>query len=213
MMIDSYKHKGQREALVQSLIAKGICKSSVLAALKKIPRHFFMESAFWDHAYDDKPFSIGLGQTISQPYTVARQTELLDVKKDCKILEIGTGSGYQAAILSALGAKVYSIEFHEELSQRAQMVLSQMGLEAQLYVGDGSQGLAEFAPYDRILVTAGAKSLPRKLLEQLKIGGILVIPVGEKQSQNMLRITRNSETQFRQETFGEFAFVPLVGSY
>ncbi len=212
-MQDSYKYIGLREALVDSLKTKGIQDQAVLNVIRKLPRHFFMESAFWDYAYQDRPFSIGFGQTISQPYTVARQTELLKVEAGHKVLEIGTGSGYQAAILAALRAQVYSIEYHEALSRRAASVMEALGVKVHLFVGDGSLGLDEQAPFDRILVTAGAVSTPRPLINQLKVGGILVIPVGTAEQQTMLRITRVAENQYRQEPFGEFVFVPLVGSY
>ncbi len=199
--------------LVRLLASKGITNQAVLQAIAKIPRHLFLDSAFADHAYIDKPFAIGEGQTISQPYTVARQTELLEVAPGDKVLEIGTGSGYQTSILLVLGAKVYSIEYHESLSQKAAQMLDKLGLKAELFVGDGSTGLPQFAPYDKILVTAGAASTPVEYIDQLKIGGKLVIPVGPESGQKMLRITKKSPTQVVEEEFGYFCFVPLLGKY
>ncbi len=196
-MTDSYAHKGLRKALVQELAKQGIQQPEVLAALLRVPRHLFIESAFWSHAYQNKPFPIGEGQTISQPYTVARQTELLNLLPGQKVLEIGTGSGYQCAVLCELQAQVHSIE-----------VLS---YSPKLYCTDGSLGLPAQAPFDAILVTAGAPTVPEKLIEQLRIGGRLVIPVGNYKHQQMLRLTRTSARQIQKEDFGSFSFVPLTG--
>ena len=200
-----------RRKLVEKLAEKGIKNEAVLAAIASIPRHFFMEKAFVEWAYEDKAFPIGKEQTISQPYTVAFQTSLLDVQKREKILEVGTGSGYQAAVLASLGARVYTIERQEELYKKSTQLLAQMGFgNIRCFFRDGYKGLAEFAPFDKILVTAGAKEIPEKLLNQLSIGGILVVPIGEGKVQKMYRFQRTSETKFKRETFGDFRFVPFL---
>jgi protein-L-isoaspartate(D-aspartate) O-methyltransferase len=199
-----------RNKLADLVAEKGIKDKKVVDAIRSIPRHLFMDSSFEDHAYQDKPFPIGAEQTISQPYTVAFQTELLDVHPDHKVLEIGTGSGYQMAVLLHLKAKVYTIERQRELYKKGNIFFKKMGYRPKKFVfGDGYKGLPEHAPFDRILVTAGAPEVPKKLLGQLKIGGKLVIPVGET-DQEMLRITRVSETEFSREEFGSFRFVPLL---
>lgn len=209
---DSYKHKGLRRALIEELLVKGIRQKEVLAAIEAVPRHYFMDSAFLTHAYEDKAFPIGEGQTISQPYTVAFQTELLQVKPGEKILEIGTGSGYQACILSAMGAKVYTIEVNKNLFKKTQHLIKYLGFSnIRMTQGDGSEGLPAFAPFDAILVTAGAPYLSDKLIDQIAIGGRLVIPIGDLAKQEMVRITKLSDTHVRKETFGSFKFVPLVG--
>ncbi|RME96919.1 MAG: protein-L-isoaspartate(D-aspartate) O-methyltransferase [Bacteroidetes bacterium] len=209
-MEDTYKHQGQRRKLVDALRRKGIQDEAVLAAIGRLPRHFFLEGAFEQYAYQDKPFPIACEQTISQPYTVAFQTQLLQLEKRQKVLEIGTGSGYQAAILALLGARVFTIERHGPLHQQAQQVLRRLGLKGvRAYHRDGYKGLPELAPFDRILVTAGAPRVPEALVTQLKIGGILVIPVGEAQ-QRMLRIRRQSESDFITEDHGNFRFVPFL---
>lgn len=209
-MIDSYRHKGLRKKLVLTLKEKGIRDERVLAAINKIPRHLFLNSAFEDHAYEDKAFPIGENQTISQPYTVAFQTSLLNVQKREKVLEIGTGSGYQAAVIAVLKGRLYTIERHKILHQRAKSLLEKIGLGlVRFYWKDGYKGLPEFAPFDKILVTAGAPTIPKKLTIQLKIGGVMVVPVGEG-VQRMLRITRLSETQYKKEDFGTCKFVPFV---
>lgn len=209
-MKDTFKHKGLRQQLVNVLINKGITNKAVLKAIGNIPRHLFMDSGFLDHAYQDKAFPIGADQTISQPYTVAFQTELLQVKKDDKILEIGTGSGYQTAVLCELGAKVYSIERQLELFKKTSVFLPKLGYRAKkLIFGDGYKGLIEEAPFDSIIVTAGAPFVPKPLLSQLKIGGRLVIPVGET-VQIMTLFIRNGTKEFEQHEFGEFRFVPLL---
>ncbi len=207
---DTFKHKGMRNQLAELIASKGIRNKKVLAAIRTIPRHLFMDSSFEDHAYQDKPFPIAADQTISQPYTVAFQTELLDVEPDHKVLEIGTGSGYQTAVLLHLKAKVYTIERQLELFKKTNLFFKKMGYRPKKFVfGDGYKGLPEHAPFDGIIVTAGAPEVPKKLLGQLKIGGKLVIPVG-KGDQEMLRITRKSDTEFAQEEFGTFRFVPLL---
>lgn len=209
-MKDTFKHKGMRKQLTQVVASKGIKNKEVLDAIETIPRHLFMDSGFIDHAYKDKAFPIGADQTISQPYTVAFQTELLNLKKGGKILEIGTGSGYQTAILCVLGAKVYTVERQLELFKKTSKFLPKLGYRAKKFVfGDGYKGLEEEAPFDGIIVTAGAPTVPQSLLGQLKIGGRLVIPVGVD-SQVMTLIVRESENKFKKQEFGEFRFVPLL---
>ena len=199
-----------RKKLVETLEKKGISNPGVLQAINTIPRHLFMDSSFIDHAYVDKAFPIAAQQTISQPYTVARQTELLDIVKGSKVLEIGTGSGYQTAVLLEIGAVVYSIERQNKLFKKAVKFLKQQGYNPKkLIFGDGYIGLENEAPFDGIVVTAGAPYVPKPLLAQLKIGGKLVIPVGET-SQIMTVFTRTSKTAFDKQTFGEFRFVPLL---
>ena len=196
--------------MVQELRDSGIKDERVLKAIGELPRHFFLEKAFEEWAYQNKAFPIGNEQTISQPFTVAFQTILLDVQKRDKILEIGTGSGYQAAILSLLGGRVYTIERQEALYQQAKSLLEKLKFYSiRCYYRDGYKGLPEFAPFDKILVTAGATEIPQTLKEQLKIGGIMVIPVGAK-VQKMYRITRVSETEYQEEVFGQFRFVPFL---
>jgi protein-L-isoaspartate(D-aspartate) O-methyltransferase len=199
-----------RKKLVEVLQKKGISNAAVLQAMNTIPRHLFMDSGFIDHAYIDKAFPIAADQTISQPYTVAKQTELLGIKKGDKVLEIGTGSGYQTAVLLEIGALVYSIERQNELFKKTKLFLGKLGYRPKkLIFGDGYVGLEGEAPFDGIVVTAGAPFVPKPLLAQLKVGGKLVIPVGEK-VQIMTVFTRASETAFNKETFGEFRFVPLL---
>lgn len=210
-MEDTYKHKGLRRQLVKEIIAKGIEDQRVIDAIFKIPRHFFFDKIFEVHAYEDKAFPIAAGQTISQPYTVAFQTQLLDVKPGDKILEIGTGSGYQSAILITLGADVYTIEYQKELYQKAIRFLPSIGYQPHMYHGDGSKGLARFAPYDGIIVTAGAPSVPADLIKQLKIGGKLVIPVGDDKKQSMLLIKKLGDKKITQKVYNQFSFVPLLG--
>ena len=208
---DSYIHKGQRKALVETIKRKGIRDEAVLQAIQTFPRHFFFDSALHSHAYEDKAFPIGEGQTISQPYTVAFQTELLQVQRGDKVLEIGTGSGYQAAILYLLGAVVHSIEYNKNLHLKAKQFLPKLGIKIKFYLGDGSMGLPEQAPYDKILVTAGAPAVPAALINQLREGGKLVIPVGDRTSQKMLRLTKKPNNEIIQEEFDNFSFVPLLG--
>lgn len=209
-MKDTSKHQGLRNQLVSLLEQKGIKDKQVLEAIRKVPRHLFLNSSFEDFAYQDKPFPIGAGQTISQPYTVAFQTELLQVKKEDKILEIGTGSGYQTAVLCVMGAKVYSVERQNELFKKTSVLLPKMGIRPKhLSFGDGYKGLPNYAPFDSIIVTAGAPVIPQPLMAQLKIGGRLVIPVGDE-VQVMTLLIRKSETQFEKHELGDFRFVPLL---
>ena len=209
-MKDTFKHKGLRQKLVEVVQSKGITDAKVLEAIGKVPRHLFMDSGFLDHAYQDKAFPIAAGQTISQPYTVAFQTELLQIKKDGKILEIGTGSGYQCAILCEMGAKVYSIERQLELFKLTSKFLPKIGYRPKkLIFGDGYKGLPDEAPFDGIIVTAGAPFVPKPLMSQLAIGGRLVIPVGDK-VQIMTLFIRKGTKEFEKHEFGEFRFVPLL---
>ena len=209
-MEDTSKHQGRRNQLVKLLQEKGITDLNVLNAIKKIPRHLFIDSSFEQYAYQDMAFQIRADQTISQPYTVAFQSQLLEVKKDQKILEIGTGSGYQTAVLCLLGAKVYSIERQSELFKHTQILLPKLGIRPKhLSFGDGYKGLENHAPFDRIIVTAGAPIIPKALMSQLKIGGRLVIPVGET-DQIMTLLIRKNETQFEKHEFGDCKFVPLL---
>ena len=209
-MQDTFTHQGMRKKLVAILKSKGILDTNVLTAINKIPRHLFMDSGFIDHAYVDKAFPIGADQTISQPYTVARQSELLNLKKGDKVLEIGTGSGYQTAVLLEMGLQVFSIERQNELFKKTKLFLPKLGYRPRkLIFGDGYIGLKEEAPYDGIVVTAGAPFVPKPLLAQLKVGGRLVIPVGDK-SQIMTVFTRKSAKEFDKKEYGEFRFVPLL---
>ena len=209
-MKDTFKHKGLRQQLVELIKSKGISDEKVLKAIGTVPRHLFMDSGFLDHAYQDKAFPIAAEQTISQPYTVAFQTELLNVKKGNKILEIGTGSGYQTAILCELGAKVYSIERQHELYKKTSKFLPKLGYRAKkLIFGDGYIGMEEEAPFDGIIVTAGAPFVPKPLLSQLNIGGRLVIPVGDD-VQTMTLFIRKGPKDFEKHEYGGFRFVPLL---
>jgi protein-L-isoaspartate(D-aspartate) O-methyltransferase len=208
---DTYLHKGKRKALVAELRKKGIDNEQVLEAINTLPRHFFFDTALISHAYEDKAFPIGEGQTISQPYTVAFQSTLLAVSPGDKILEIGTGSGYQASILHLLGAQVVSIEYQQKLFDHTRRFLERLGIQLQLFYGDGTGGVPALAPYDKIIVTAGAPVVPEALIQQLKIGGILVIPVGDRSKQSMVKITKKSATEIHKEEFEGFAFVPLLG--
>ena len=209
-MKDTNKHQGLRNQLVKQLEDKGITDKNVLAAIGKIPRHLFLDSSFENFAYQDKAFPIEAGQTISQPYTVAFQTQLLEVEKDHKVLEIGTGSGYQTAVLCLMGAKVYSVERQNELFKTTSILLPKLHIRPKfLSFGDGYKGLPDYAPFDSIIVTAGAPFIPQPLMAQLKIGGRLVIPVGEKE-QIMTLLIRKNETQFEKHEFGDFRFVPLL---
>lgn len=211
-MKDTYRHKGLRKKLVEEVRSKGIRDERVLSAIEQVPRHFFLDSSFVEIAYQDKPFPIGSGQTISQPYTVAFQTELLKVEKGIKVLEIGTGSGYQACILEKMGARVFSVERHYSLYQKTRELLGKMNCKAKLFYGDGYKGLPAFAPFDRVLVTAAAPYVPDALLHQTKPGGVLVIPVGGGDTQVMKRITKTDQNNTEEENMGFFRFVPLLGN-
>lgn len=209
--VDNYREQGARKKLVATLKEKGITDRRVLEAIGKVPRHFFFDETFWVQAYKDIAFPIGDGQTISQPYTVAYQTELLHVERGDKVLEIGTGSGYQTCILMELGATVYTIERQENLYHRTCQVLPYMGYRPHFFLGDGSKGIPDHAPYDKILVTAGAPFVPEVLLVQLQIGGVLVIPVGNEKEQKMLTVIRVGEQDYERIELDTFRFVPLVG--
>lgn len=209
-MTDDFKHRGRREQLIKLLREKGIEDESVLTAINKIPRHLFIDSAFEEHAYQDTAFPIAAGQTISHPFTVAFQTELLHVKSGDKVLEVGTGSGYQASVLVALGAEVYTIERQKELFDFSQRIFRKIKISPKYAIyGDGYKGLPSFAPFDRIIVTAGSSSIPKTLLQQLKIGGIMVIPLGDK-NQMMTTFLRISEMNFERMEFGDCQFVPML---
>lgn len=209
-MTDSFEAKGKRKRLVDDLRRKGIIDEEVLHAINVVPRHYFMDPAFLNHAYVDKAFPISSGQTISQPYTVAIQTALLQVKKRDKILEIGTGSGYQAAILAVMGAKVYTIERYRELYLKAQRIFLSLGYSADFFYGDGNEGKPQYGPYDGIVITAATPNVPEKLPGQLKIGGRLVVPLGNSSSQVMTLLIRKGENDFEYSSHGAFVFVPLL---
>jgi protein-L-isoaspartate(D-aspartate) O-methyltransferase len=207
---DTLKHKGMRNKLAQILIDKGIKDNTVLDAIRDVPRHLFMDSSFEGHAYQDKAFPIAANQTISQPYTVAFQTELLQLTPNCKVLEIGTGSGYQTAVLLKCKAKVFTIERQLELFKKTNLFFKKMGFRPKKFIfGDGYKGLPEEAPFDRVIVTAGAPEVPKALLSQLKIGGRLVIPVGFE-NQIMTLYIRKSEKEFEKSEYGSFKFVPML---
>ncbi len=208
--MDSYLHKGLRKKLIESIREKGIKNENVLEAMNRVPRHLFMDSGFINHSYTDKAFPIAAGQTISQPYTVAFQTELLEVEKHCKVLEIGTGSGYQTAVLLELGARVYTIERQRQLFLDAQKTLTPLKYKPSYFYGDGYEGLPSYAPFDRILITAAAPEIPQRLLDQLAVGGILVVPEGGSSGQKMIRVYRESEDEIRKSEHGYFSFVPLL---
>ena len=209
-MTDSFLAKGKRKLLVEELKRKGITDEEVLRAINTVPRHDFMDPAFLNHAYIDKAFPISSGQTISQPYTVAVQTELLRIKKRDKILEIGTGSGYQCAILAEMGAKVYTIERFRELYLKAQRTLASLGYEADFFYGDGYEGKPQYGPFDGIIITAATREIPEKLPPQLKIGGRMVVPLGNSISQVMTLVIRIGENDFEYSSHGSFVFVPLL---
>ncbi len=207
---DTLRHQGMRKRLVEGIKIKGIRNQRVLDAISKVPRHLFMDSSFIQFAYKDQAFPIGSGQTISQPYTVAVQSHLLQVELNEKVLEVGTGSGYQAAVLVEMGIKVFTIERQRELYLKAQQMLPEMGYFPKFFYGDGYKGLPTYGPFDGIIVTAGAPAIPKDLLSQLRIGGRMVIPVGQSQKQTMTVITRVAEDDYKKETHGTFVFVPML---
>jgi protein-L-isoaspartate(D-aspartate) O-methyltransferase len=207
---DTYRHKGLRRKLIEELQVKGIMDNNVLEAMNRVPRHLFMDSGFIDFAYKDQAFPIGAGQTISQPYTVAFQTQLLKVQKHDKILEVGTGSGYQCAVLLEMGARVFTIERFHELFLNAQTILLALRYKPNFFFGDGYEGVPAYSPFDNIIVTAGGGDIPDKLLQQLKIGGRLVMPVGASEVQKMTLVEKLSENEFRRSEHGTFNFVPLL---
>lgn len=209
-IIETPRHKGLRKRLVEGLKIKGIKNERVLEAIGRIPRHLFMESTFIQFAYKDQAFPIGAGQTISQPFTVGMQTQLLQIEKGDKVLEVGTGSGYQAAVLLEMGAKVFTIERQKELYNKVHKFLPEIGYNPACFFGDGYKGLPSFAPFDRIIVTAGASMIPEDLKQQLAINGRMVIPVGSEHRQEMNVVIRISENEFKLEKHGDFVFVPLL---
>ncbi len=213
MLEDSYRHRGLRKRLVRIVEGKGITDKNVLEALGKVPRHYFFDKAFLEHAYQDKAFPIGEGQTISQPFTVAFQTQLLGVREGDKVLEIGTGSGYQACILMEMGAEVYTVEYIRKLYDRTKNFLPSMGYKPHFFCGDGTKGLPAFKPFDKIIITAAAPTLPQPLIDQLQIGGIMVVPVGDSNLQRMVKVTKKSDSKISKEYFDYFSFVPLVGKF
>lgn len=210
MIEESFEAKGKRKRLIEELRSKGITDERVLGAIGRVPRHIFMDDAFMRHAYQDKAFPIAAGQTISQPYTVAIQTILINVGKRDHVLEIGTGSGYQAAVLAEMGVKVYTIERQRELFRKAQTLLSSMGYRIQFFLGDGYEGQPQYGPYDGIIITAATAEVPDRLLKQLRIGGRLVVPRGDRDTQVMTLYTRRGEDDYEITTHGYFVFVPML---
>lgn len=211
MQEDNYRHKGMRRIMVEELRNKGIKDENVLTAINNVPRHVFLDSSFLEFAYQDKAFPIGSGQTISHPYTVAFQSSLLDIKKNMKVLEIGTGSGYQACVLAEMGAKVFSIERQRKLYMKTKALLSELNSRIKTFLGDGNKGLPTYGPFDRILITAAAPEIPQALIEQLKVGGMIVIPLCENEDhQTMLRLTKQEDGSLLREEYGDFKFVPML---
>ena len=213
MLQDSYKLQGKRKLLIEELKKMGISSPKVLSALQKVPRHFFFPEDFAEKAYENIAFPIGGGQTISQPFTVAFQTQLLDIEPGDKVLEVGTGSGYQAAILKVLGADVYTIETIKELHVEAKLLFTKLGLNIVTILGDGSLGLSEEAPFDKVIITAAAPKLTKALTEQLKLNGKLVAPVGDLDVQKMILVQRVGDNEYTKTSHGNFNFVPLTGTY
>jgi protein-L-isoaspartate(D-aspartate) O-methyltransferase len=207
---DSLRHQGLRKRLIDGIRIKGVRDQRVLDAIAKVPRHLFMDSSFIQFAYKDQAFPIGAGQTISQPYTVAFQSQLLDIQPNEKTLEVGTGSGYQAAVLVEMGAQVYTIERQRELFLKVQVLLPELGYHPKFFFGDGYKGLPTYGPFDKIIITAGAPMIPQDLLMQLRIGGVLVAPIGPTEKQIMYKVTRVSEDEFEKEKHGTFVFVPML---
>lgn len=209
-MEDTFRNKGMRRKLIEELREKGIKDEAILKAFDNIPRHFFLDTIFVEQSYSNMAFQIGCKQTISHPYTVAFQTELLELKKGDKVLEIGSGSGFQTCILCELGAKVYSIERHKKLHRNAKLMVDHFKFNARMSFGDGYKGLPTFAPFDKVLITCGAPDIPQALVDQLKVGGIMVIPIGEGESQQMKRIIKLESGELKVEDFGVFKFVPML---
>jgi protein-L-isoaspartate(D-aspartate) O-methyltransferase len=211
MQEDNYRHKGMRKILVEELKSKGISDENVLNAINAVPRHVFLDSSFLNFAYQDKAFPIGSGQTISQPFTVAFQSSLLEIKKNMKVLEIGTGSGYQACVLAEMGAKVFSIERQRKLYTKTKAFLAEFPYRIKMFLGDGNKGLPTYGPFDRIIITAAAPEIPQALVDQLKVGGMMVIPLCENEEhQTMLRLTKQEDGTLKREEFGDFRFVPML---
>jgi len=213
MQEDNYRHRGMRQNLVQVLKDKGITDDAVLDAIGMVPRHVFLDSSFVEFAYQDKAFPIGSGQTISQPFTVAMQSQLMNITKGLKVLEIGTGSGYQACILAQMGAKVFTIERQKNLYIKTKPLLAEFPYHIKTFFGDGNKGLPTFAPFDRIIITAAAPEIPQSLINQLKTGGIMIIPLNEEDDatkQRMLRLTKQADGTMLREEFGECRFVPML---
>ena len=211
MQEDNYRHKGMRKSLVEELKNKGISDENVLNAINAVPRHVFLDSSFLNFAYQDKAFPIGSGQTISQPFTVAFQSSLLEIKKNMKVLEIGTGSGYQACVLAEMGAKVFSIERQRKLYTKTKAFLAEFPYRIKMFLGDGNKGLPTYGPFDRILITAAAPEIPQALIDQLKVGGMMVIPLCENdEHQTMLRLTKQEDGSMKREEHGDFRFVPML---
>ena len=211
MQEDNYRHKGMRKSLVEELKNKGISDENVLNAINAVPRHVFLDSSFLNFAYQDKAFPIGSGQTISQPFTVAFQSSLLEIKKNMKVLEIGTGSGYQACVLAEMGAKVFSIERQRKLYTKTKAFLAEFPYRIKMFLGDGNKGLPTYGPFDRIIITAAAPEIPQALIDQLKVGGMMVIPLSENEScQTMLRLTKQEDGSLKREEYGDFRFVPML---
>ena len=211
MQEDNYRHKGMRKSLVEELKNKGISDENVLNAINTIPRHVFLDSSFLDFAYQDKAFPIGSGQTISQPFTVAFQSSLLEIKKNMKVLEIGTGSGYQACVLAEMGAKVFSIERQRKLYTKTKAFLAEFPYRIKMFLGDGNKGLPTYGPFDRIIITAAAPEIPQALIDQLKVGGMMVIPLSENENcLTMLRLTKQEDGSMKREEYGDFRFVPML---
>ena len=212
MLMDSYRHKGLRKKLVDTLREKGITDTRVLMAIDRVPRHLFLDSSFLEFAYQDKAFPIGSGQTISQPYTVAYQTQLLQVMPGERILEIGTGSGYQSCVLLEMGAKVYTIERQKKLFEKTKSFLPSIGYNPKMFYGDGYKGLPPYAPFDKVIITAAAPEIPQELINQMKTGGILVVPVGPPELQTMVTIQKVSSENILKEEHDQFRFVPMLGN-
>lgn len=210
MLIDSFKHKGLRRRLVEELAAMGIHDTKVLEAINAVPRHYFLSSAFLEYAYENKAFQIGAGQTISHPYTVAFQSQLLGLEKGMKVLEVGTGSGFQTSVLCEMGAKVFSIERHKQLHDGAKLLLRQMGYKATLSYGDGYKGMPGYAPFDRVLITCAVPVIPEELLMQLKPGGKLIMPYGDGEVQQMMVVEEKEDGSFESSFHGHFSFVPML---